>query len=106
MAVLSQNGKICEAFDPTEVDKDLNKIKIEKWYSLTKSQTRDNQFAVGSKVLALYYDDNEWTTEFYEATVRSLPNQNTPQQKTLYELDFGEGDHSHIPELKIVPFFT
>lgn len=109
MIVLKFVNNICYAYDPAEHDINVIQLKQNEWTPLpTTIPDQANpqyEYPKNSKVLALWTDTNdEWTTEFYNATVILNPSDRGGDKSVIrgYYLDFGEGNKQIVPEQFVV----
>ena len=107
IVVKAQENGECSVFDPADVGGGVNVIELqrENWTALpTVIPMRPLQrweFPVGAEVLSLWPNGEEWTTEFYRATVVSTPHQRRKADDRGYELSF-DGEVKVVPEKFVV----
>jgi hypothetical protein len=79
MIVINFENEICSVFDPTDVDDGIKVVhlKKEEWTPLAtvipEKPIKRWEHPKDSTVLSLWPNGNEWTTEFYKATVKLQP---------------------------------
>jgi hypothetical protein len=111
MIVVQFENDVCSVFDPTDVDDGIKIIELKKdeWTPLPtvipEKPLKRWEHAKESTVLSLWPNGEEWTTEFYKATVKLQPCERPDHEERGYLLDF-ESDVSPVivPEKFVVAF--
>jgi hypothetical protein len=94
MIVVQFENDVCSVFDPTDVDDGIKIIELKKdeWTPLPtvipEKPLKRWEHAKDSTVLSLWPNGDEWTTEFYKATVRLQPCERPDHEERGYLLHF------------------
>jgi hypothetical protein len=111
MIVVQFENDICSVFDPTDVDDGIKimELKKDEWAPLPtvipEKPLKRWEHAKDSTVLSLWPNREEWTTEFYKATVRLQPCERPDHEERGYLLDFESAVSPVIvPEKFVVAF--
>jgi hypothetical protein len=110
MIVIQFTNNTCSVFDPTDVDDGVKIVELQKeeWTPLPtvipEKPLKRWEHGKDSTVLSLWPNGDEWTTEFYKATVRQQPCERMDNEERGYSLDFGEDTKVIVPEKFVVAF--
>ena len=100
---------VCSVFDPTDIENGVNVVDLprEDWIALATMipdvPKRRWEYPGYAEVLSLWPNGDDWTTEFYKATVKRLPCERMDKTLRGYELNF-EGEVRVVPEKFVVTF--
>jgi hypothetical protein len=110
MIVVHFDNDVCSVFDPTDVDDGIKitDLKKDEWTPLPtvipEKPLKRWEHGKETTVLSLWPNGEEWTTEFYKATVRLQPCERPDHEERGYSLDFGDGSTVIVPEKFVVAF--
>jgi hypothetical protein len=96
MVVLSIQGEVCSAYDPTDVSR-VAKLDGKMWVPLTTTLPEKPagrlEFSQGAHVLSMWNPTGgreDWSTEFFAAMVIMRPCDRMTEELRGYVLDFGD----------------
>ena len=104
---ITPGGKY-QIYDVDSSCKTLKKLTLDRSKFVTCPECLErtvggpSDYQVGDRVLALFYDATEWTTVFYKASIKSLPEERGKGYMIAYE---DEEDMYVVPEKFIVPYY-
>jgi hypothetical protein len=110
MIVVQFENESCSVFDPTDVDDGIKLMELRKdeWTPLPtvipEKPLKRWEHGKDTTVLSLWPNGDEWTTEFYKATVRLQPCERLENEERGYSLDFGDDSPVIVPEKFVVAF--